>query len=371
MSRVDNLPSPQPLEPDFAHPASDVVSAYTTCRLAERLVDPMHAPWPPKDETARLKLVNIRILGHLLCQFQFLSERAVSEVARAILACRNGSTGAGEVNVEELSKLVRKFAPRFPEREEHDDHSSSPSPTSFRLTEDEVNEMLLETPMSDRTLRKLAMRREDYRCIATRILDYTCALRVRTPNGGMYDGDAECLDICRILPNPPNTDLEQGEKACESCAGVYGVLSSLGYTDIIGRLATTNQGQSLENVMVLTRSLLRRFNALDLWFEPIEDIPNCYRVCSILKPPHKLTKGQQVTFRSTDPRLPLPNREFLHIRAACCRVAHLSGASDIFRELESAMASDPDPAADAAEFAKALHAHLEGLSFTRARAANN
>ena len=53
-------------------------------------------------------------------------------------------------------------------------------------------------------------------------------------------------------------------------ADAYRVLSSLGYTDIISHLATVDRGQSLENVMVLTRPLIRRFNTLGVWFEPVE-----------------------------------------------------------------------------------------------------
>ena len=54
------------------------------------------------------------------------------------------------------------------------------------------------------------------------------------------------------------------------CAAVRGVLSSLGYTDTVNHFATARRGQALENVMVLTKSLLRRFNVLETWFEPIE-----------------------------------------------------------------------------------------------------
>ncbi|KAM5545298.1 hypothetical protein V8D89_001409 [Ganoderma adspersum] len=356
MLRIDNLPSPQPLNTNFAHSNSNVVSTYTNCRLAERLVEDDR---PLCNESEGAKLVNIRILGHLLCQSYFLSEHAISEVASAVLSCRNSLRGVEDADVEELNKLVRKFKQQSSQGEGDgdNDNSSSLSPSSFRLTEVEVDQMLAENPVSHYTLRKLAMHREDYRCIATRILDYACALRLRTPNDGMYDGDVDSLDICRILPDPPNANLEQGESTRNSCANVYGVLSRLGNTDIVNHLVTADQGPLLENVMVLTRSLLHRFDALEMWFEPVEDAPNCYSVSSILKPPHGLTKGQQVTFHSTDPRLPLPSREFLSIHAACCRVAHLSD-----------MTSNPGPTMEAPEFAKALHAHLEDLSFAHAGA---
>jgi len=34
-----------------------------------------------------------------------------------------------------------------------------------------------------------------------------------------------------------------------------------------------------------------------------------------------------ITFTSTDPNLPLPNREYLRLHAAVCRVAHMSGVA--------------------------------------------
>ena len=56
----------------------------------------------------------------------------------------------------------------------------------------------------------------------------------------------------------------------DSCAIAREVLSSLGYADVVNRFTTAHRCQSLENVMVLTKSLLRRFDVLETWFEPIE-----------------------------------------------------------------------------------------------------
>ena len=104
MQRVDNLPSPQPHHQDFAHSNSSVVSAYTTCRLAERLV--LEDRRPPCNESEGTKLVNIRILGHLLSQSYFLSEYSISEVARAVLSCRDPLRGVeADVTVEGLNEL--------------------------------------------------------------------------------------------------------------------------------------------------------------------------------------------------------------------------------------------------------------------------
>ena len=41
-----------------------------------------------------------------------------------------------------------------------------------------------------------------------------------------------------------------------------------------------------------------------------------------------LPANPTITFTSTDPSLPLPNREYLKLHAAVCRVAHMSSAAD-------------------------------------------
>ena len=136
-------------------------------------------------------------------------------------------------------------------------------------------------------------------------------------------------------------------------------MRTLGYTDIVDDfVGTADKVHSLDNVMIMLPDLRVHFDRLSMWFEPIEvsavqlyrtmvnlhsqDACNRYRVCSPWVLPYGLVAGQEVTFKSTDPdRLPLPNREYLRIHAACCRVVHLSGACLIFDQLEKDIDSDP------------------------------
>ncbi|EJF59635.1 hypothetical protein DICSQDRAFT_19811, partial [Dichomitus squalens LYAD-421 SS1] len=73
------------------------------------------------------------------------------------------------------------------------------------------------------------------------------------------------------------------------------------------------------------------FDTLELWFEP--GVPNRYRFASI----HPLEAigiwKEFITFHSSNPRLPSTSSEYLSIHAACCRIAHLSRASDHLYEL--------------------------------------
>ena len=105
MSRVSELLSPQPLSTDFDHPSPTVVGAYSICRKAEHDINLSQTHLPRDNPTVRVKLINIRILGHLLSQSRFLSDMAISTVARAIVSCRRSAAETDEDDVEELNKL--------------------------------------------------------------------------------------------------------------------------------------------------------------------------------------------------------------------------------------------------------------------------
>ncbi|KAI1786074.1 hypothetical protein LXA43DRAFT_1035354 [Ganoderma leucocontextum] len=347
MSRVDNQMFGQPLEADFTHPSPYVASAYRICYLAEHAINPTQNRWPtPRDETVKTKLINIRILGHLLSQSGFLSDTAISEVARSIMSCQKDPAGTDETDAEALDKLgefyrdflLRPFKhnSRTPDISSPSSSESSPSSStesfpeglvSFDLTKEEVDKMLAEQPKSYFTSRKLADHREDHRCVATRILDVSFAAGLRNLTGEVYEDDVVSLAFCHILPELTNMGIEGKENEHDDGRNVWNVLKSLGYTDIANHFGTPDNVHSLDNVMMMSPELRSNFDRLYLWFEPIEDVPNRYRLCSVWTPPHGLVRGQEITFQSTDPRFALPNREYLRIHAACCRVGHLSGAS--------------------------------------------
>ena len=103
--RIDKLLFPQQLQADFTHPNPDVVIAYAVCRSSEHAIDPISKPdcWPPHDKTVKLKLIHVRVLGHLLSQSGLLSDTAVFAVTRDILRWRGG--GEDGVDVEKLNDL--------------------------------------------------------------------------------------------------------------------------------------------------------------------------------------------------------------------------------------------------------------------------
>nr|VWO94149.1 GTP pyrophosphokinase [Ganoderma boninense] len=370
MGMVADFRSPQPLRADFTHPDPFVVSAYSICRASEHvIVDPIedsdHRP-PDSDPTVKTKLVNVRILGHLLAQTRLLSGYAIATVATGILSCRADPAERDEaVDVEALSALgevyknhlLRPFRRFKGPTSNASSDPSSPSPPSCKLTEEEVDQLLAKTPRSPSKSRQLALHRDDFRCIVTRVLDISYARELQAQAPGPLE--AQTLECCHIFPASGSTNHE-----------FQGVLKSLGYTNIVNGLATADSKiYSLENTMTMVHVLHDHFARLDLWLEPTEDshseqTPHRYRLRTLWLLPHGLADGQAVTFQchSAHPRLALPDPEYLRIHAACCRVAHLSGVAGLFDELERDLASDPDPATETPEFSRAPYAHLDHLS---------
>nr|VWO94591.1 N/A [Ganoderma boninense] len=359
---MSDFHAPRSLSVDFTHPNPTIVSAYSICRTAEHVVD---QPLDDPTKKANLKLINIRILGHLLSQSCLLQDEAISTVAISIVSCRTGAAGPDERDVEALNELgkyysnylirpFRKFKGLTP------DVSSPPSRPSSKLTKEKVDQILADTSKSYSKWKDLAMQREDFRCIVTRVLDMTYAEKNQFPR----DTKVETLEFCHIFAEPTNYDIEDNTNKRDYSCNTWSMLKSFGYTRIVEDLASAEKIHSLENVMVMSHTLRDHFDKLNMWFEPIEGAPNHYRIRAVWGLPGPLADGQEITLQSTDPRLALPNPEYLRIHAACCRVAHLSGASGLFNKLERDMAADPDPTTEAQDFARALHAHLDHLALT-------
>ncbi|KAI0260584.1 hypothetical protein BC834DRAFT_973311 [Gloeopeniophorella convolvens] len=84
----------------------------------------------------------------------------------------------------------------------------------------------------------------------------------------------------------------------------------------------------LENILTLDRAAAHRFSSLDLWLEATGRADE-YQIVTwhpdILSPSRRRAA---VAFTTTDPiTRPIPSAEYLHLHAACARMAHKSGAA--------------------------------------------
>ncbi|EIW76719.1 hypothetical protein CONPUDRAFT_63852, partial [Coniophora puteana RWD-64-598 SS2] len=139
----------------------------------------------------------------------------------------------------------------------------------------------------------------------------------------------------------------------------WAAIHRFGFQKILGEL-NEKRVHSLTNVLTFNLNVHRAFNELTLYFEEDTSVPNRYYVRCTGGRPQVVHAGipDHVTFSTSDGvNYPLPEPKYLRIHAACCKVAHMSGAADIF-VLEDD--EDPDPSDPA--FAHALEARLSLLS---------
>ncbi|EPS99341.1 hypothetical protein FOMPIDRAFT_1124548, partial [Fomitopsis schrenkii] len=179
-----------------------------------------------------------------------------------------------------------------------------------------------------------AMVRDGYRCMVTRCPDLNVFLKERrdllylAKRSSLPFTPTEC---CHIIPYSIN-DM----KNFEGTSIFWGILQSFGY-----HLQPELNGNNInrpENVMTLTHALHGLFDDLDFWLEEVEGQENTYRTClsSNFDRAHTREPG---TPQIAPRHLALPNPRYFRIHAACCRVAHLSGAAEYLREVYQDMES--------------------------------
>ena len=128
-------------------------------------------------------------------------------------------------------------------------------------------------------------------------------------------------------------------------------MTYFGFEDLHEKLVG-NGIHTLENVMTLCYDFSYFFQVLDIWFEAIvsgvgiftpraeglqDDQDNTYAIRARRNGILQQCRDNPITLTSQHPDLPLPNRTFLAIHAACCRIADLSGATEYIEKTEKDM----------------------------------
>ncbi|KAH9846326.1 hypothetical protein C2E23DRAFT_744329 [Lenzites betulinus] len=270
---------------------------------------------------ANLQLLSARTLGYLLLDGVFATAR--STVLSELAACHSKADALQ--SLYDLGHLyVRCLLSLFKSRKgPYTSPSDHPSRPSFDQVLERYKALLEHTPRDYSTARKQALLRDGFRCMVTR------AVSVRHPQlWSESEGPLQGLECCHIFPEALGRyNVQDGASEEHSIATAWTMLDRFGCHSLLERLSGVNIHR-LDNILTLTQSLYTLFDAMDLWFEPICGHANRYRVEVGLSYTHaQLAIPHEVQFTSHE-NLPLPNPEYLTIHAACCRIAHMSGAAE-------------------------------------------
>ncbi|KEP51112.1 hypothetical protein V565_067520 [Rhizoctonia solani 123E] len=196
------------------------------------------------------------------------------------------------------------------------------------------------TPTTHSEARTDALIRDNYRCMLSQKVDIDTYRRspfLQVQLGLSPPPDVDQTECCHILPYI-TSDLQESKENISvrtTCATIFTALERFGG---ISHLERNQHGpHHLTNIMTLQTGLRKNFDRLQLWLDPVEGVDNTYTIGRQF-PGLRLDLPQTVTFTTSTPGFPLPDRRYLALHAACARVIHLSGAteaiSSIIEEME-------------------------------------
>ncbi|KAI0658312.1 hypothetical protein C8Q70DRAFT_917783 [Cubamyces menziesii] len=288
-----------------------------------------------------MRLVQSRVVGYLMLY------PPSSESLRTVTMEVDSCNGLGHsdplqaiynLGAMYLSHLIILFKGARGRTPAPSDHSSRPS--FDRLREDCLNNPQ-PSPRDHSSAKASALVRDNFRCMITGKVDWGAVRR------GLTDRQPREVPAftrcCHIFPESLG-NISRGSTGSKEheTATVWTTLHRFGYKDIceeLGAATTATNLHRLENILTLDPFVHQLFDMLHLWFEAVEGQPNVYNVALAPDSTHEeLFLPKTVRFASHRPGLPLPNPRYLQIHAACCRIAHMSGAAEfldsVYQEME-------------------------------------
>ncbi|EIW52497.1 uncharacterized protein TRAVEDRAFT_52941 [Trametes versicolor FP-101664 SS1] len=205
---------------------------------------------------------------------------------------------------------------------------------------------LQHAPRNHSSAKASALVRDNHRCMVTGLPDYQALSLNLTP--ALPNNDFAMTQCSHIFPEVWGNIVIGGSAANQEplqekeAATSWNTLKRFGCADVSAELGSATQGANLhrlENILTLDVRIHLLFDAMNLWFEAVKDQPNCYNVkLAPNRPGRPPFIPERVQFVSHRPELPLPSPRYLEVHAACCRVAHMSGAAEyldlIYRHME-------------------------------------
>ncbi|KAJ7166287.1 hypothetical protein C8R43DRAFT_1162659 [Mycena crocata] len=308
-------------------------------------------------------LIGVRVLGFLLQDLWQHSQHSFGvipykELIKEIASCLSvpGYTVNSEEEAEQQhdelqslglhyrNHLIRVFRSNGGSISKRSEHPSRPSLDVIR------DRIISEkrTPTTAGSARKKALLRDGYRCMLTGQYDLDSAeLHPELNDRATADHVTMAVTQCAHIFSET---AQEGEQKTDYAASAMAILRVFGLDSKAESLVGGNVHKHF-NILTMRSDLHHLFDHLDFWLEEVIGEENTYTIVSIKNKVFKvgLPPPTRVTFR-VDPyvvttctasktNLPaLPSPSLLAIRAACSRVAHMSGAAEqvdqILRDLE-------------------------------------
>lgn len=210
--------------------------------------------------------------------------------------------------------------------------STHPSRPSMDLLQADIAAMLREAPKNHSDARKQALVRDNYRCVLSGVVDaasYEASATLQEmvqANPGMDAAPTRCS---YILPEYLNQGLGDPYRL-DASASVWTLLQCFGE---VNPAELNGEGvHSLGNILTLGNSCHESFDRLRIWLEPVEGTKHQYLIGRGL-PGYHSHLAPTVTFTTDHPELPLPDRRYLALHAACAKVVHMSGAAHLINKI--------------------------------------
>ncbi|CUA75449.1 hypothetical protein RSOLAG22IIIB_11741 [Rhizoctonia solani] len=184
------------------------------------------------------------------------------------------------------------------------------------------------TPATYSEAKSNALIRDNYRCMLTGKIDATAyiyrpALREQLGNNPPPDvDDTECW---HILPEYVISGIQNNQENRIDCPAILKVLERFGG---ISHHEFNEHGlHHWSNLMTVQLDLRLNLDRLGVWLDPVKGLENTYTI-GRRHPGIRSDVPATIIFTASAPTLPLPDRRYLALHAACARVVHLSGASE-------------------------------------------
>jgi len=204
--------------------------------------------------------------------------------------------------------------------------TAPPSRLSAQFQRDIDFEIIQEATRDRTTLKALALRRDNFCCVVTKRFDIKSAKAkpeiVQPGTAGTY---TQAVHVLPFSPNEASTRIE-----AQRPSAIWEIIKK--FSGIQLNELSGDRINCLENVITLCYDAHIAFGNLSTWLEPIEEEPHHYRLRK--NEPYILSvpDGSIIRFDDHGTGLPLPDRRYLALHAACARVAHASGAGDLIDE---------------------------------------